>query len=336
MRTPAAFEAERRLLESGFQSRRAMTRTTLRIASRASVLALWQANHVRDRLRAQHPQLDVQIVSMSTRGDEILDRSLAKIGGKGLFVKELENALQAGTAHIAVHSMKDVPMELPPGLVIGAITAREDPCDALVSNRHARLADLPPGAQVGTSSLRREAQLRARHPALEVRPVRGNVQTRLRKLDEGAFDALILAVAGLERLQLGSRIRERLSPEQSLPAPGQGALGIECRADDDGIARLIASLDDAETAAAVRAERAVSRALGGSCQVPLGAFAQPGADGRLRLRAFVASPDGRVLLNAEASGSASAPEALGNDVAALLRARGAGDILAALEPPGKA
>jgi hydroxymethylbilane synthase len=313
-----------------------MTPAVLTIASRASVLALWQANHVRDRLRAQHPQLDVQIVPMSTRGDEVLDRSLAKIGGKGLFVKELESALQAGTAHVAVHSMKDVPMELPPGLVIGAITARGDPCDAFVCNRHARLADLPPGARVGTSSLRREAQLRARYPALEVRPVRGNVQSRLRKLDEGAFDALILAVAGLERLQLGHRIRERLTPEDSLPAPGQGALGIECRADDAEVLRLVVALEDAATAAAVRAERAVSRALGGSCQVPLGAFAQPGNDGQMRLRAFVATPDGRVLLQAEARGSTTAPEELGNDVAAQLRARGADDVLAALDPPGRA
>jgi hydroxymethylbilane synthase len=290
---------------------------------------------VRDRLRALHPQLDVQVVPMSTRGDEILDRSLAKIGGKGLFVKELENALQGGAAHIAVHSMKDVPMELPAGLVIGAITAREDACDAFVCNRHARLADLPPGARVGTSSLRREAQLRARYPDLDVLPVRGNVQTRLRKLDEDAFDALILAVAGLERLQLGSRIRSRLTPEESLPAPGQGALGIECRADDAEVLRVIAPLADAATAAAVRAERAVSRALGGSCQVPLGAFAQPAGDGHLRLRALVATPDGRALLRAEASGSAATPEALGNEVARLLRARGADDILAALELPGR-
>jgi hydroxymethylbilane synthase len=311
-----------------------MTRSSLIIASRASVLALWQANHVAERLRALHPQLDVRIDAMSTRGDEILDRSLSKIGGKGLFVKELENALQAGTAQIAVHSMKDVPMELPPGLVIGAITAREDPCDAFVSNRHARLEDLPPGARVGTSSLRREAQLRARFPGVEVRPVRGNVQTRLRKLDEGEFDALILAVAGLQRLGLSERIRSRLPPEESLPAPGQGALGNECASGDEEVLRLIAPLEDPATAAAVRAERTVSRLLGGSCQVPLGAYAVAAGEGSLQLRAFVASPDGRVLLHAVASGPASAPESVGSEVAALLRARGAEDILAALQAPG--
>jgi len=311
-----------------------MTRPSLHIASRASVLALWQAGHVRDRLQALHPQLEVRIVPMSTRGDEILDRSLARIGGKGLFVKELETALQAGTAQLAVHSMKDVPMELPAGLVIGAITARHDPRDAFVSNEYGSLRELPAGARVGTSSLRREAQLHARYPSLDVRPVRGNVQTRLAKLDGGAYDALILAVAGLERLDLSERIRQRLTPEESLPAPGQGALGIECRADAAEILRLIAPLEDAATAAAVRAERTVSRLLGGSCQVPLGAFAEPADAGMLRLRAFVSTPDGTVLLDAQAEGTAEAPEALGTEVAELLRARGAGDILAPLQAPG--
>ena len=303
------------------------------IASRASELALWQANHVRDRLLAQHPGVSVEIVAMSTRGDRILDRSLAKIGGKGLFVKELENALADGRAHIAVHSMKDVPMELPDGFAIGAILARADARDALVSNTCPDLASLPPGARVGTSSLRREAQLRSRYPALAIRPVRGNVQSRLRKLDQGEFDALILAAAGLERLGLAGRIRQWLGVETSLPAPGQGALGIECLAADRNVLELIAPLQDSASACTVRAERAVSRLLGGSCQVPLGAYAE--CDGTaLKLRALVAMPDGSRLVRTEASGSTAEPEALGAEVAAALRAQGADALLADLEARG--
>jgi len=310
-----------------------MSAPELPIATRASELALWQASHVRDRLRALHPDCRVELVAMSTRGDRILDRSLAKIGGKGLFVKELENALKDGRARIAVHSMKDVPMELPEGFVIGAVLARDDPRDAFVSNAYPDLAAMPPGARVGTSSLRREAQLRARFPELAIRPVRGNVQSRLRKLDAGEFDALILAAAGLKRLGLAGRIRAILEPEVSLPSPGQGALGIECLAGDDDALRRVAPLEDRASARAVSAERVVSRLLGGSCQVPLGAYAE--CDGeRLRLRAFVASPDGRRVVRAERMGPAVAPEALGAEVVAELRAGGADALLDALEAPG--
>jgi hydroxymethylbilane synthase len=306
---------------------------TLAIASRASELALWQANHVRDRLLAAHPDCSIEVVAMTTRGDRILDRSLAKIGGKGLFVKELENALADGRAQLAVHSMKDVPMALPDGFAIGAILQREDPRDAFVSNLHPDLASLPPGARVGTSSLRREAQLRALYPELAIHPVRGNVQSRLAKLDAGQFDALILAAAGLKRLGLAGRIREVLGTETSLPAPGQGALGIECLVADPATLQLVAPLQDAQSACAVAAERTVSRLLGGSCQVPLGAYAE--CDGpALELRAFVASPDGRRVIRAEASGSADDPEAVGAEVAGALRKQGADALLAALETRG--
>jgi hydroxymethylbilane synthase len=306
---------------------------TLVIASRASELALWQANHVRGRLLALHPDCRVDIVAMTTRGDRILDRSLAKIGGKGLFVKELETALADGRAQIAVHSMKDVPMTLPDGFAIGAILEREDARDAFVSNAHADLASLPPGACVGTSSLRREAQLRCRYPGLSVRPVRGNVQSRLGKLDAGEFDALILAAAGLKRLGLAGRIREWLSIETSLPAPGQGALGVECLTTDPSTLQLIAPLQDPTSACAVAAERTVSRLLGGSCQVPLGAHAECEGSS-LKLRALVASPDGSRVIRAEAVGSVGEPEAVGAEVAAALRARGADALLAALEARG--
>jgi hydroxymethylbilane synthase len=301
------------------------------IASRASMLAMWQAEHVREQLLALHPGCDVVIQSMSTRGDRILDRSLSKIGGKGLFVKELENALEAGEAHIAVHSMKDVPMVMPEGFVIAAIGAREDPRDAFVSNRHVSLDQLPAGARVGTSSLRREAQLRARHPSLDVQPLRGNVQTRLRKLDDGEFDAIILAAAGLKRLGLHDRIASCLSPEESLPAPGQGALGIECLAARADVAEWVAPLMDVSSARAVEAEREVSRLLGGSCQVPLGAFGE--VDGpTLRLRGFVASPDGRRMVAARAEGPVADPLALGAELAHRLRAEGADAILSSLDP----
>ena len=272
---------------------------------------------------------------MSTRGDQILDRSLAKIGGKGLFVKELENTLAAGTADIAVHSMKDVPMVLPAGFTIAAVMARADPRDAFVSNRYAALAALPSGARVGTSSLRREAQLRAHFPAIVVRPLRGNVQTRLAKLDAGEFDAVILAAAGLQRLGLEERITAVLSPEESVPAPGQGALGIECLRTRQDLIEAVAPLASADTTQAVRAERAVSRVLGGSCQMPLGAYAVVDS-GALRMRAFVAAVDGRRLIQAQSSGPADKPEALGDLIAAMLRAQGADALIASLDTPNDA
>jgi hydroxymethylbilane synthase len=253
------------------------------IATRESLLALWQANFIRERLSELYPQTEFSILGMTTRGDQILDMSLSKIGGKGLFIKELEQALEDGRADIAVHSMKDVPMDMPEGFSLAAIYEREDPRDAFVSNYHASLDELPSGSMVGTSSLRRESQLRARYPNLEVRPLRGNVQTRLRKLDEGQFAAIILAAAGLKRLGLENRITALLSAEISLPAVGQGALGIECRTDRTDLISLVQPLHHLETAQCVEAERSMSRALGGSCQVPLGGFAQI-IDGVLRLR----------------------------------------------------
>ncbi len=300
------------------------------IASRLSRLALWQAGHVRDRLAGLYPACRVEILGMTTRGDEILDRSLAKIGGKGLFVKELENALEDGRADIAVHSAKDVPMDLPDGFALAAFLAREDPRDAFVSNRYARLADLPAGAVVGTSSLRREAQLRSRFPALEIRPLRGNLDTRLAKLDRDEYAAIVLAVAGLKRLGLAVRIRAVLEPGESLPAVGQGALAVECRDGRPELVAALAPLHDAATAACVRAERAVSRALGGSCTVPLAALAEI-AGGALALRGLVASPDGKRIARGEVQGDAAAPERAGEALAAALRAQGADAILAELE-----
>lgn len=300
------------------------------IASRESALAMWQAEFIRDRLRALYPQTEVSILGMTTQGDQILDVTLSKIGGKGLFVKELETALEEGRADIAVHSLKDVPMNLPDGFMLACIGEREDPRDAFVSNHHANLQALPAGSVVGTSSLRRESQLRARFPHLKIEPLRGNVQTRLRKLDEGQYAAIILAAAGLKRLGLGQRIRAVISSDDSLPAVGQGALGIECRTDRADLVAVLAPLHHADTAACVLAERALSRALAGSCQVPLGGFAEVMGD-QLRMRGFVASPDGTRLIRAEQMGSVQAPEALGNAVAQALRAQGADEILAALE-----
>ena len=250
----------------------------LTIATRESALALWQAHHIRDRLLQLHPGLQVEILGMTTQGDQMLGTSLAKIGGKGLFVKELENALAEHRADIAVHSMKDVPMHLPAGFRIAAIGEREDPRDAFVANRYRDLQQLPAGATVGTSSLRRESQIRARFPHLDVQPLRGNVNTRLRKLDEGQYACIILAAAGLRRLGLEGRITALLEPGDSLPAVGQGALGIECRDERADLAELLAPLDHPETAWCVRAERAVSRALAGSCVVPLGAYARREGD----------------------------------------------------------
>jgi len=301
----------------------------LRIATRRSRLALWQAEHVKARLESLHPGLRVELVALSTRGDELLDVSLAKAGGKGLFVKELELALTDNRAEIAVHSMKDVPADLPPGFVLAAILARDDPRDAFVSQKHENLAALGAGAVVGTSSLRRQAQIAARHPALDIRPLRGNLDTRLAKLDRGDYAAIVLAVAGLKRLGLGSRIRATLSIEESLPAAGQAALGIECLAGRDDLLDALRPLDDANASACVRAERQVNLALGGSCTIPLGAYAEISGN-RIRLRAIVASPDGKRAVRAEGEDELQAADALGMRVAALLRDRGAGEILAAL------
>jgi hydroxymethylbilane synthase len=301
------------------------------IASRESRLAMWQAQHVRDRLAALYPGCRVEILGMTTRGDQILDRPLAKIGGKGLFVKELETALLDGRADIAVHSMKDVPMEMGTEFALVAICERDLPLDAFVSNKYAALAVMPPGAVVGTSSLRRESQLRARFPGLTVTSLRGNLDTRLRKLDQGDYDAIILAAAGLSRLGLAQRIRSTLAVELSLPAAGQGALGIEAAAARPDVAQWVAPLNDAATSACVRAERAVSRALAGSCEVPLGAYAQL-QDGQLHLRGFVALPDGTRMASADIHGAVDTAEQLGLHLAALLRERGADEILAALTP----
>ena len=299
------------------------------IATRESRLALWQAEHVRSLLQQLYPSCEVSLLGMTTRGDQILDRPLSKVGGKGLFVKELETALLDGSADLAVHSMKDVPMLMEPGFSLVAIGPREVPLDAFVSNRYASLDDLPPGAIVGTSSLRREAQLHARYPYLAVSALRGNLDTRLRKLDEGQFDAIILAAAGLTRLGLKERIRSVLPAEISLPSAGQGALGIEALTSRPEVAAWVAPLNDAATAACVRAERAVSRALAGSCEVPLGAYAEFAA-GQLHLRGFVALPDGTRMAHAELQGAAEDPEALGDRLASVLRAQGAAEILAAL------
>jgi hydroxymethylbilane synthase len=296
------------------------------LASRESRLAMWQAVHVRDRLAALNPDSEVVILGMTTKGDQILDRPLAEIGGKGLFIKELEVAMEEGRAHLAVHSMKDVPMVMPEGFALPVISARENPRDAFVSNKYAGLDELPAGAVVGTSSLRREAVLRARYPQLVIRSLRGNLDTRLRKLDEGQYDAIILAAAGLIRLGLESRIRSVLTPEQSLPAPGQGALGIEIRDGDAAMAAVVAPLNDSETAHCVKAERAFSRALGGSCQVPLGGYAVIDG-GQLWLRGFVATADGKEMVAGELRGDPSADEALGRQLAETLRAQGAGAIL---------
>lgn len=301
------------------------------IATRRSRLALWQAEHVKARLEAAHPGLAVELLALSTRGDELLEVSLAKEGGKGLFIKELESALAAGRADLAVHSMKDMPADLPPGFALAAITDRADPRDAFVSTRFGSMADLPAGAVVGTSSLRRQAQVAARYPGLDIRPLRGNVETRLAKLDRGDYAAIILAAAGLERLGLGGRIRGHLSMEDSLPAPGQAALGIECLSARKDVFALAAALADPAASDCVRAERAVSRALGGNCAIPLAAHAVL-AHGMLSLRALVASPDGKRIAHAECEGAAADPEALGARAAALLRERGAAEILAALDP----
>ena len=303
--------------------------STLVIASRESRLAMWQAEHMRDRLQALYPQTQVTILGMTTKGDQILDKPLAQIGGKGLFIKELEVALEEGRADIAVHSMKDVPMTLPVGFELIVVAEREDPRDAFVSNQYKSLAELPQGAVVGTSSLRRESQLRAAYPHLHIDALRGNVETRLRKLDEGRYAAIILAAAGLTRLGLGHRIAARLSVDQSLPAVGQGALGIEYRSERADVAQLLAPLQNSATTACVTAERAFSRRLAGSCEVPLGGFAQI-ENGELRLAGFVASPDGTKLVRVEQRAAMGQAEQLGVALGEQLLAQGGAEILAAL------
>ena len=299
------------------------------IASRESMLAMWQAEHIKGRLKALYPDCEVEILGMTTRGDQILDRTLSKIGGKGLFIKELEQALQDGRADLAVHSIKDVPMELPEGFALAAIGERASPFDAFVSNQYARLEEMPEGAIVGTSSLRREAQLRAKFPHLTIKPLRGNVQTRLSKLDNGDYDAVILAAAGLQRLGLDSRIREILSPADSLPAAGQGALGIEIAARRTDLADILRPLNHEETAACVTAERALARALGGSCQVPLAAYCVM-EDGLLTLNGLVGHPDGSVIIEASAQAPAAYADALGRAVAKRLADDGVEELIAAV------
>ena len=305
-------------------------RQKLVIASRESALAMWQAKHIQAILQQMYPQCEVSILGMTTQGDQILDKTLSKIGGKGLFVKELETALQENRADLAVHSIKDVPMVLPEGFALVAIGERANPFDAFVSNQYQRLEDLPKGAVVGTSSLRREAQLRARNPHLVIKPLRGNVQTRLAKLDKGDYDAIILAAAGLERLQLNDRIRCVLSPADSLPAAGQGALGIEIAAHRVDLVDVLLPLNHAKTAACVTAERALARALGGSCQVPLAAYCTADDAGILTLNGLVAHSDGSVVLTAQAQAPAQYADALGRAVAKKLADDGANEIIEAV------
>jgi len=305
------------------------TLKTLRIATRSSPLALWQAEEVSRRLKSLYSDLDVQLVTMTTKGDKILDAPLAKVGGKGLFVKELEAGMLAGEADIAVHSMKDVPVEFPEGLELSLIMQREDPRDAFVSNNYQSLSDLPDGALVGTSSLRRQTQIRERYPQLRIDWLRGNVNTRLRKLDDGEFDAIILAAAGLKRLGFEGRIGSCLEPEESLPAIGQGAIGIEARSDDEAVRELIAPLADADTTLRVQAERAMNETLNGGCQVPLAGYAVLEGD-QLYLRGLVGEPDGSVVLRAEIRGASHDAVSLGVKLAEDLIRQGAGEILARL------
>lgn len=302
------------------------------IATRASRLALWQAEHVRDRLRALYPDCQVELLSMSTKGDRILDRSLSKIGGKGLFIKELETALLDGRADLAVHSLKDVPYDVPAPFALPVIMERDDPRDAFVSNHYASLADLPHGAVVGTSSLRRESQLRECFAHLTIKPLRGNLDTRLAKLDAGEFDAIILATAGLKRLGLAERIRSSIAIDDSLPSAGQGALGIETHADRQDLQAWLAPLVCQASTYRAQAERAVTRVLGGSCQVPLAAYAEIEGD-QLWVRALVAEPDASVVYRAEARGPLASAEALGQQVGEDLLQQGADEILARLSIP---
>ncbi|SDK57789.1 hydroxymethylbilane synthase [Microbulbifer yueqingensis] len=300
----------------------------IRIATRESALALWQANFVKDQLEHHHPGLQVELLPLTSRGDQLLDIPLAKVGGKGLFVKELEKAMLDGRADIAVHSMKDVPMEFPDGLHLAVICEREDPRDAYVSNHYAHIDELPQGAVVGTSSLRRQCQLLAYRPDLQVKFLRGNVNTRLAKMDAGEFDAIILASAGLLRLEMRERIRDFIAPEIMLPAGGQGAVGIECRRDDE-LEQLLQPLHHADTHARLVAERALVARLNGSCQVPIGCYAELDGD-QLWLRGLVGDPDGSDIVRAETRGPRTEGEALGTSLAEELLAGGADKILAAL------
>ena len=320
------------------------TLKTLNIATRKSPLAMWQAEHIKSRLESLYPQLEVNLVTMVTQGDKILDTPLAKIGGKGLFVKELEQALYDGRADIAVHSLKDVPMELPEGLILGTYCKRETPTDAFVSNSYDKLEDLPQGAVVGTASLRRQCQIKAFRPDLQIKSLRGNVQTRLAKLDAGEYDAIILATSGLKRVELSERIKQEIDIDISLPAVGQGALAIECRADDEAVLALLKPLNDGQARIRLKAERALNRRLEGGCQVPIAAFAVIEKDSEqshektLWLRGRVGSEDGTTLLKAdkriELTGDQAAREAqaeqLGIKVADKLLSLGADSILAAI------
>jgi hydroxymethylbilane synthase len=309
-----------------FLKRPFMPQAVIRIATRKSPLALWQAEHVAQRLSAAFPGLATELVTMVTRGDKLLDAPLAKVGGKGLFVKELEQGLLDGVADIAVHSMKDVPVEFPEGLGLAAILKREDPRDALVSSRYASFQALPPHARIGTSSLRRQCQIMERFPACEIASLRGNVNTRLAKLDAGEFDAIVLAAAGLKRLGFDERITEILSPEISLPAMGQGAIGIEARVNDEHIGEFLRCLHDTETALRVTAERAMNERLQGGCQVPIAGFAELDGD-RLRLRGLVGSPDGRLMVRGEVEGLGERARELGIALAEELLSKGADRIL---------
>jgi hydroxymethylbilane synthase len=304
-------------------------RSELRIATRSSPLALWQAEHVAARLEALHPQIKVALVTMKTRGDKMLDAPLAKVGGKGLFVKELELGLLDGRADLAVHSLKDVPVDFPDGLELALVMEREDPRDAFVSNRYKSLAEMPAGSLVGTSSLRRQTQIRERYPELRVDWLRGNVNTRLAKLDAGEYDAIILAAAGLQRLGFAERIKAAIAPEDCLPAIGQGVLGLEIRSDDEQLRELIAPLAHAETALRISAERALNETLSGGCQVPIAGYAVL-EQGQIYLRGLVGEPDGSQILRAEIRGSSSEAHALGVQLAHQLLAQGADRILARL------
>jgi hydroxymethylbilane synthase len=303
-----------------------MTDSRLRIATRKSPLALWQANHVRDALLVRHPELDVELLTMTTQGDKILDTPLAKVGGKGLFVKELETGMLEGRADLAVHSMKDVPVEFPQGLCLAAVLPREDPRDVLISNTCSSIDELPQGARLGTSSLRRQSQLRARRPDLQILDLRGNVNTRLSKLDNGEYDAIMLAAAGVKRMGWEARITEFLPPEQFLPAIGQGAIGIEIRDEDARLHELVADLNDAQTAIRISAERALNEALQGGCQVPIAGYSEI-SHGVILLRALVGRPDGTELVQGVISGKPEDAEELGRVLAEDLLSRGAKQIL---------
>lgn len=299
----------------------------LTIASRESPLAMWQAKYIQTQLKQLYPDWDINILGMTTQGDQILDKTLSKIGGKGLFVKELEHALADGRADLAVHSAKDIPMILPEGFTLAAIGARANPFDAFVSSKYLNLESLPKGAVVGTSSLRRESQLRARLPHLVIKPLRGNIQTRLKKLDNNEFDAIILAAAGLERLEFQHRIQSILSPEESLPAAGQGALGIEISSYRSDLLELLSPLNHAQTAACVIAERALARALDGSCQIPLAAYCSSDNTDLLTLNGLVGHPDGSILLKASAQAPTQYADALGRAVAKKLADDGAHELI---------